>query len=100
MTSGGPADRALCRVPRFRSRLPVLLLWADRGRRGHHPLDGGSTAAKPTDLNAVPLCGECHRGEWHRTGSLPGMDARQTAEWLATRVRWLNQRWIADKKRD
>ena len=88
-------------------RLPKYLAWVRSlpccccGRTegveaSHHPLDGGSTAAKPTDLNAVPLCAECHRGEWHRTGALPGMDSRQTAEWLATRVRWLNQAWIAE----
>ena len=50
---------------------------------------------KASDYNAIPLCPTCHRGEYHRTGCLPGLDGEATKAWIATRVRWLNQGWLA-----
>ena len=63
----------------------------------HH---GASTGKKVDDYRTVPLCDPCHMGEWHRTGTFPGM-SRKASDALMLRVqRNLLLDWTATRISD
>lgn len=64
---------------------------------GHH---GASMSKKVDDYRTIPLCDPCHIGEWHRTGTFPGMD-RVASEAFTLRVqRELLLAWTATRLGD
>ena len=50
---------------------------ADRGNHAHHPRSGpeSGTALKAPDERAIPLCQDCHQGDF-------GVHAGSETEWL------------------
>lgn len=64
---------------------------------GHH---GASMSKKVDDYRTIPLCDPCHIGEWHRTGTFPGM-SRAASEAFTLRVqRELLLAWTATRISD
>ena len=58
----------------------------------HH---GGVMGAKVDDYRTVPLCDPCHIGEWHRTGTFPGMSRAASEAFTLGVQRELLLAWTA-----
>ena len=80
---------------------PCCLCGRSEGIEAHHwSHHGGVMGAKVDDYRTVPLCDPCHIGEWHRTGTFPGMD-RVASEAFTLRVqRELLLAWTATRLGD
>lgn len=62
----------------------------------HHNAEGhGATASKADDCDTLPLCSRCH-AEYHRAFRLGSMDARQTREWVQTRINATHKDWLRE----
>lgn len=98
----GAAARPVPRAkPPVRSRqylawlrsLPCSYCRSTKQVEAHHWAPTKAMARKPSDLDALPLCEDCHR-RFHDTGALAPMDPRTTREaFLRAQVRCL-QAWI------
>ena len=77
---------------------PCCLCGRSEGIEAHHwSHHGGVMGAKVDDYRTVPLCDPCHIGEWHRTGTFPGM-SRAASEAFTLRVqRELLLAWTATR---
>lgn len=45
----------------------------------HHGPHG--MGIKASDYTTIPLCSDCHRGQWHQHGTLGHMSPEQTKAW-------------------
>ena len=61
----------------------------------HHGEHGVGT--KPPDWKAIPLCVECHRNRWHRSGAIPGVPTAQSERraWCMRQARAHRKRYHA-----
>ena len=77
---------------------PCCLCGRSEGIEAHHwSHHGGVMGNKVDDYRTVPLCDPCHIGEWHRTGTFPGM-SRAASEAFTLRVqRELLLAWTATR---
>lgn len=63
----------------------------------HH---GAARGKKCDDYRTVPLCDPCHIGEWHRTGTFPGMDRVGSEAFTLRAQRELLLAWTATRVSD
>lgn len=77
---------------------PCCLCGRSEGIEAHHwSHHGGVMGAKVDDYRTVPLCDPCHIGEWHRTGTFPGMSRAASEAFTLGVQRELLLAWTATR---
>lgn len=77
---------------------PCCLCGRSEGIEAHHRSHhGGVMGAKVDDYRTVPLCDPCHIGEWHRTGTFPGMSRAASEAFTLGVQRELLLAWTATR---
>lgn len=77
---------------------PCCLCGRSEGIEAHHwSHHGGVMGAKVDDYRTIPLCDPCHIGEWHRTGTFPGMSRAASEAFTLGVQRELLLAWTATR---
>ena len=76
---------------------PCCLCGASPSEAHHWSHHGGVMGSKVDDYRTVPLCDPCHIGEWHRTGTFPGMSRAASEAFTLGVQRKLLLAWTATR---